>query len=798
MRKRVSGEMVTTSGFFVGAAFMGACLLCVSDLPAQGKGDSVERAGASVALEEIVVTATRREESVRDVPQAVSVLTGDQLAALGIATAEDYASFLPGLSFNRAGFADRAGLDLTVRGVSNTRLTDASAGSGALTTGFYINDVAVQPVNMVLYDIDRLELLKGPQGTLFGQASMGGTLRFITRRPDSKRFSATAEVSGADTTEGAASWDIRGVVNFPLVEDQLALRAVAYSDHEGGWIDWAPASLAPGAQKGSPFGLPAGFPQTFAQNTPDVNSVNTRGARLALRYTPDDKLSIEPLFLFQKRYANFESFIERNLDLNYITHNYSAEPRDEYFYQAAVSIDYDFPFARLTSVTAYFNRQYQWRQDTTQFISDVYGRTPAGGIPSTANLDFEFDTRAKSQELRLTSPRNDRFEWLIGAAYFDEDRPLTVLWQAPGFNQAVSTTPPNGPIPGGPLVFASAQDHANKNYSVFADATLKLFDARLHLTAGGRWFKQDFSDTSVNTGDLIGEVGTITPPDYESGSETGFVPRFAAKYYFAPTAMLYANVGKGFRAGGPSALQISTDACRNAVALAGIAQSTSFKSDSLINYELGLKTAFADGRAELDVAAFYIDWKDLQVNLNLNVYDPGCPSAVTTNAGTAKSRGGEIQITTRPRNWMLWAASATYTRARLGRPPAGASIGNEGDPLQNAPEWQGTVSGEFSFPVFRGEYEGALRADASYYGWQISNQAVGTNPFFYVPARALVNARLTMRPRKQDWSVELYVNNALNREVFYGAQAFFGEPGTNQALVGRPRQIGITLRKSWE
>ena len=150
---------------------------------------AARREGRSIALEEIVVTATRREESVRDVPQAVSVLTGDQLAALGIATAEDYASFLPGLSFNRAGFADRAGLDLTVRGVSNTRLTDASAGSGALTTGFYINDVAVQPVNMVLYDIDRLELLKGPRGTLFGQASMGGTLRFITRRPDSKRFS---------------------------------------------------------------------------------------------------------------------------------------------------------------------------------------------------------------------------------------------------------------------------------------------------------------------------------------------------------------------------------------------------------------------------------------------------------------------------------------------------------------------------------------------------------------------------------------------------------------------------------
>src|SRR5262249_44451016 len=149
---------------------------------AAATGDSAE------VLEQIVVTATRREERLRDVPQAISVLTGDQLQSIGLSTAEDYSSFLPGLSFNRAGFADRIGLDLTVRGVSNTRLTDASAGAGGATTGFYINDVASEAVNLVLYDIDRVELLKGPQGTLFGQASMGGTLRLITRRPDAKRF----------------------------------------------------------------------------------------------------------------------------------------------------------------------------------------------------------------------------------------------------------------------------------------------------------------------------------------------------------------------------------------------------------------------------------------------------------------------------------------------------------------------------------------------------------------------------------------------------------------------------------
>ncbi len=277
-------------------------------------------------------------------------------------------------------------------------------------------------------------------------------------------------------------------------------------------------------------------------------------------------------------------------------------------------------------------------------------------------LDFEFDTKSTSEELRLTSPRSDHFEWLVGAAYFDEDRPLWVDWLAPGFNEAIGFEA----IPGGPLVYGSVQDHANKNYSAFADITLKLFDTRLQLTVGGRQFKQDFHEVSRNTGALVGQVGTEPPPDIDSGSETGFVPRFAAKYSFAPTTMLYANVARGFRAGGPSALQIADAACRHALEVAGIAQKTTFDSDRLTNYELGMKTAFADGRAQVDFAAFYVDWQDLQVNLNLNVYDPGCASAVTTNAGSATSKGGEFQFTTRPTDWFLFTAAATYTKARLG------------------------------------------------------------------------------------------------------------------------------------
>src|SRR6185295_4115592 len=242
MRKGFCREQITTSRLLAGATVLAAPLMWSSESLAQGAAQPTAEATRG-ALEEIVVTASRREENIRDVPQTVTAMSGAEIASLGLSTAEDYSSFLPGLSFNRAGFADRAGLDLTVRGISNTRLTDASAGTGALTTGFYIDDVAVQPANIVAYDLQRIELLKGPQGTLFGQASMGGTLRFITNRPDARRFSAEVEATGSDTADGSGSWDLRGMLNMPLVDNQLALRVSAYSDHDGGYIDWFPTSL---------------------------------------------------------------------------------------------------------------------------------------------------------------------------------------------------------------------------------------------------------------------------------------------------------------------------------------------------------------------------------------------------------------------------------------------------------------------------------------------------------------------------------------------------------------------------
>lgn len=758
-------------------------------------------AGTKGQLGEVIVTATRRSESVQAVPESVSVLTGTNLAIRNIVSVEQYTSTVPGLSFNQTGFGDRNGLDLTIRGISNTRLADSTAGTGALTTGFYLDDVAITPVDVYLYDVNRIEVLKGPQGTLFGQASMGGTVRVILNQPDLMTYSGTAEATVAETSGGAPSWSTKGVVNIPLISNQLAARVVAYNENDGGWIDWLPPSLGPGGGKGPIPSVPGNFPNPITTTDilqKDVNSTHTYGGRITLLYSPTENLSITPMYLWQDRSSPFSNFIERNLNEGYITQNYEPEPRDEQFSDSSLTIKYHFPFADLTSVTARFDRDYSWRQDTTSFIAATYGLAPNGGIASVAFLDFNFTNKIFSQELRLTSPTSKYLDWLVGAAYFDENRGQNDLWLAPTFDENVA---PANVIPGGGadgFIFATTAPGDFVDRSVFGTITFKLFDSRFQISAGARHYKEAYDLAGVSTGALVGAVGTVTGAGVLNGGEqTGTIPRFAAKYMITDTKMLYATASKGFRAGGPGYSAVNeTPACLDALQVAHVTPGAGFTSDNIWNYELGLKSTWNDGRLVTDFAVFDIDWNNLQTNLILNNYNVNCPGTVTTNGGKATSKGGEVSIAYRPVNSLTLTAAGSYTRAVLGQQPPGSTVGTDGEPLQNAPELQGTLSMQYNFSI-SSAYGGFLRGDESYYGWQWSNQASEPNPFFYVHARSLTGLRFGFLPTQGDWTIQLYIDNAFNREQEYGAQSYFGEPNTNQVLVGRPRTVGLMANYSW-
>jgi outer membrane receptor protein involved in Fe transport len=499
--------------------------------------------------------------------------------------------------------------------------------------------------------------------------------------------------------------------------------------------------------------------------------------------------------MWQKKDSPFSGFIDRNLNEGYVTQNYIPEPRTEEFSQVALTVDYDFPIARLTSVTGRYDRDYRWTQDTTAFISSTYGKTDAGGIASVAFLDFDFTTKITSEELRLTSARGSRIDWILGAAYLEEHREQGNLWSAPTQNENASSA---HQIPGG-LIQASLSQNGFRSMSFFADVTFKMFDEHLQLSVGARQFEQRFDQHSQSTGALPGAVGEVIYGVPRSGKESGVNPRAAIKYSFEPGRMIYASVAKGFRAGGPGAApaNLQTAACLDALQKAGLEPGGTFESDKVLSYELGSKTTLAGGRAALDVAAFYVDWSDLQTNLILNIFNVGCPGTATGNLGLASTKGLEVSFTANPFDRLSINTAASYTEATLGKQPLGVTTSKAGDQLQNAPKWQATLGLQYEFPLAQTEYGGFVRGDVSYYGWQISNQSQQNDPFFYVPARTMVNLRFGVHPADSNWSSELYVDNALDRNITYGAQGFFGEPFTNQALVGRPRTVGLLLRKNW-
>lgn len=786
-------------GKFVALTIMGPALaMGAGEIRAQDAATG--RTAAPVTLEEVIVTTTRREESVHDVPQSVSVLTEEDLAKHSIISVDEYTSFVPGLSFNRTGFGDRAGLDLTVRGISNTRLADANAGTGALTTGFYIDDIAIQPVDVWMYDVERLEVLKGPQGTLFGQASMGGTVRVITNKPDPSGLHASAEITGSGTSGGDPSWGVRGMLNLPLISGKLALRLVAYNDDQGGFIDWRPPSLEAGIARGPTPGLPPGYPDPHVNSSTleekNVNSQSTRGFRAALRFTPTERLTVTPFFMWQEKDTKFSGFIDRNLNQGYVNERYVKEPRLEQFSQAAVTIDYDFSKFRVTSTTGRFERDYAWTQDSTTFISALFGRTPSGDIASVGFIDSDYKTKITSEEIRLVSARNSYLDWVVGAAYFDEKRTLSSLNMAPDHNANV---PPAQQIRGSDIGLYSAGYNlrAAKNTSVYADLTLKLFQERLQLSAGARRYENESSGLTMSSGHATNGVVRIGAPI--SGEGDGVVPRLALKYSFDPDRMVYASAGKGFRGGGPgaAAAELQTPQCLIALERAGISPGGSFTSDEVKSYELGTKTRWADRRVSADLSLFHIDWSNLQTNLIMNNFNPGCGITVNTNAGDATSQGAELSLSAAVTDRLYFTTAVTYVDATLGDPPVGVAVGKKGDRLQNAPEWQATMSGNYDFPILDSRYKAFVRTDLSYYGDQISQQAFQDDPFFQVPARFVVNARLGFQPSEGSWTAEFYLNNAFNEEIIFGAQALFGEPFTNQALVGRPRTIGFVLRNRW-
>jgi len=727
-------------------------VLVIGAVPAPSHAQTAaSEATSSTRLEEVVVTAQKRSESVQDVPVSMTALSARDLEAMGAQQFFDYGTDIPNLSFG-IGAADGnlAGRGIALRGIQ-----------GSNTTGFYIDDTPVlETLDPHIVDIARIEVLRGPQGTLYGAESMGGTVRIITQQPDVSAGGITGQVhvGGSWTDHGGFNNIEEGVVNIPLVADTLAVRASAFHQFDDGWFD---------KQIGPFDALPT---ETLTK----VGSMRYYGGSIAIRWQPMSELSITPRIMYQRTeqdgvpyaYNYAENLVQQEV------FNIDTGGTDKW-YLASLTINYTAPFGNFVSSTAYFDRNTFETEDDTQFTLYAFGYlTPS---PITRKLDL----RRFAQEVRFASTFQGPFQILVGGFYSDSTRPRDYEWTAPGLGAQIGA--PNDNV----LSFIDSREYKEK--AIFGDASFEILK-NLKATVGLRWYEDDDTFTQYTNGIFYGSVGStyLAPPT----SESGFTPKYLLEYKATPDLLWYASAAKGFREGGenialppgPAPIGCDTDLTNLGLTAADV---KNYKSDSLWDYEAGFKSSFADHRFTLNATGFWIEWDSIQQLVSL----PLCGYGVTANSGHARSQGAELEFNGRLTPELTLGVAFGYENARITE--KGATPQPVGSPVYQVPKLNYAANLEYARPV-TAEWSGFARLDYVYVGHSYS----GNNypPLEYRPSYNIADLRLGARRTR--FELTAFIKNITNKHANLGDAILIGAevPGMPRFVINQPRTIGLEGR----
>ncbi len=602
---------------------------------------STQQAKSDLTLEEIVVTATMRKTNVQDVPQSIIVLGTEQIERSGYKEMGDYIKALPSITLSQL---QPGRNDIVFRGVA----TDTEDFYGDAQAGVYLDDQPITTnatqVSPYLVDIERVEALPGPQGTLFGSSAETGVLRIITNKPDYKGFSGQYSVTGFATKGGSDSYEVDGHLNIPLIDDKLAARAVAFYSKEGGWID-------------NVLGQDLAHHLTNASAAKDnFNVWQVSGGRLALLWTVNDRASVLFNHTIQNDNTHGDWLSDPYLGDAKIT-RFVEGSRHDNWWQDAVTVDVDLGFAELKSATAYFQRHMTYETDNMtyeQYKAKYYGSyygTPKSNIYDTRLLSDDSYTTSTtfndqwqyrfSQELRLTSKGTSRLQW-IGGLFFER---VHDNWYYGTDNQqflntyawpAAQTVACDGSFPGSmcPLqptttVYAQWFDRVVKQTAVFGELSYRLTDAWT-VTGGARWFKYNRT-INQNYDQPLGVLVNALGENQRNGNDSATLFKLGTQYKFNKDVMAYALFSQGFRLGGQNSQRAASS---------GLIP-LKYGPDKLLNYELGLKSQWFDKRLTLNISAFLMRWNDIQLE---STHAGGEPWWVhgTINGGTAETKGIEI------------------------------------------------------------------------------------------------------------------------------------------------------------
>lgn len=695
--------------------------------------DQGKKGVASRGIEEVVVTANKREQNLQDVAFGLSALNGGDLNRLGASGAEDYLATIPGVSYSALG---RSQSILVVRGISTE---GNSINNLASTTAVYVDDLPSLArwqqwtnTDPNTYDLERVEVLRGPQGTLFGSGALGGALRVITNKPDTSEFAANVELGYAVITDGDTSNNISGMVNIPLIDDTLALRVVGYTRSDGGYVD------------------------NIARGEEDVNSGETDGWRAMLAYEPTEDLSIRLTAMHQADLTDdaSDSFQDSVSSDIYEYDNPIPRITDVSLDTYNLSVEYDFGSTLLTSSTTSANRDSITTIGLNQLLDSIFG----GGVdPNETDDLLTNEINSFVQEIRLTSQSDSALEWTLGAFYFEQDIDGT---QVVGSDNVAGN------------FIDSVYSADITEQALFGEATYHLTD-QISFTAGARGFDNAFDfEVPVSVGTLSGP-----PTALVTQNESAVTPKFSLSYRPAEDVHLYATASQGYRLG-----QVNFGATvENAIPL-------TFNHDELWNYEIGLKSLLLDKRMKFNAGAFYIDWSGIQLT-RLATLSNGLDRNFTDNAGNAISKGIEVELTYLPtEDWELGSAF-TYTDARLDSVLDGVSL-TPGSTLPGTPDISMFNYAQYSLNELPNDMTGYVRLSHRYVGESYSNivnsDVDKSDSYHKLDLRAGVNFG--------QYEVAVYVDNLADEDAaaYRNTNAALGL--APRAIYLQPRTVGMTFR----
>lgn len=762
-------------------------------------------ASASDQLQEVVVTAEKRSENILEVPISVSVIDGAALEKQHVQNFDSITRMTPGVSFS-AGAGEGAG-----EGQETIEIRGVSSNVGAATVGVYMDEAPITLPGEVgssqpkFFDMDRIEVLRGPQGTLYGSSSEGGTLRYLEKQADPTQFSADTAADGSYTQHGSGNYDFRGVVNQPIIDDVLAVRfGVQYAD-QSGWIDR--------------YAHPPGYTNLDASTGQligsGVNQEHDLALKLAATYKPSEGFSITPLLYFQRTKQDDQPsfFLGQSL---YTQQNNVAQPVRDSFFISSVKIEKDFGFANLTSNSSWYWKDINRQADGTYYdpayvvpyiLDPALPQFAAKADPALSSLPTTaYDDQTVTnlvQEFRLASrpPTGDELplRWVGGLYLSYESYRLLHKEVAPGWNQIFQSVygfspdnPTLSPVayPPDPNLWAGDQFQHNRTerkeleYAAFGQVDYD-FTSRLHGAVGARydWARlpyDRFAGGFFNVG--LPDAFTAVTHDH------ALTPKVSVKFDTSSTSNVYASAAEGFRVGGINN-PVPYAICEQDYINLGIsAEPASYAHDSLWTYELGSKAALLNQTISLTGAVYDTQWKNIQQQIEL----PLCGYAYVSNVGNAEIRGGELELRYKipELDGFTIGLNGDVQNAKITAAPAGspASIGQH---VLYTPEWNAAASADYSWPVKDG-MSAFVHADAEWTGPSNGSFQIGS-PNYQDASYAVMNANAGFDVHS--YELTLYATNLLDDTTI------IKHPQVNlvvEAYTVQPRTIGLRVSKHFQ